>query len=357
MVAVKHTSCACIQTVCILALMTLPSARLVADEVTLYNWEAYLAESVIEQFTQATGHTVKQVFFEDEHKIETLFSTGQANVFDLIILENNTAHLLGKHGYLRPINTLGLTQLKHIDQRWLTACGDHSIPYSWGTVGVAYRSSLIDKPVLSWMDFFQPSSSINKPLVVHKDARSLTGAALLALAEDPNTEDVAALEQAYHLLTQQRPFVEEYKYGVAYAIEHGSSSQMAMTLAYSADLEEIISQTKQEDWLFVIPQEGSMLWADCLGLPSRRPLKTATIEFLDFINRPDIAAMNAQQAWISTPNTAAFEQLPSRTQQDPELYPSAAIRNKSHPFKTLSQPTYTLRLRMMNQLTLDASKE
>ena len=109
--------------------------------------------------------------------------------------------------------------------------------------------------------------------------------------------------------------------------------------------------------VFVIPQEGSMLWVDCLGLPSKRPLKAATIAFLDFINRPDIAAMNAQQAWISTPNSTAFQQLPMSTQQDPELYPSAAILSKSDPFKALSQSAYTLRLRMMNQLTLDASKE
>ncbi|MFT2112396.1 ABC transporter substrate-binding protein [Marinomonas sp. 2405UD68-3] len=324
-----------------------------AEEIKIYNWEAFLSPTVITQFTKETGHTVSQTFFDNDHQIGSLFANGKSKLFDLLMIQSSRSDSFGARGYLKPIAPLKLKNLELIDSIWLESCGTFSLPYSWGTAGLAYRSSLVDKPIQSWNDFFYPNDVFKNRIIAQTDATTLTETALIHLRKDPNSENVTELKKAYNVLLDQKPYILEYKYGITYANEHKTNSQMAMTLAFSGDIEEIITKTQQNDWVYTIPKEGTMLWVDCLSLPADKEIKQATIDFLNFINQPEIAALNSVEAHITTVNKDALKHLPRDILDNIELYPTQAIIDISHPYRTLKPASYKIRQKMMNALTLD----
>ncbi|MCW8327616.1 spermidine/putrescine ABC transporter substrate-binding protein [Photobacterium sp. SDRW27] len=324
-----------------------------ADEITIYNWEAYLAEEVIDTFTEETGHTVYQVYFDDDTYRNSIITSGRGNQFDLVMIDAVSLDLFSQEKLLRPLSSLPLKNIDNNAERWRKSCGDYGFPYSWGTIGIAVRGSISDVPISSWKQFFSPPSEHRKRLVLHRAVEDLPAIALLANKQLPNSSEPQELKQAFRLMQQQQEYVLAYEYGMSYAIDHGPNSRMSMTMAYSADLEEIINQTGQKDWEYVVPQEGTMIWVDCFAMPLGREPKPATLAFLDFIARPDIAAKNAELTWISTPIPAAYQQLPAEIQNDTELYPPKEVMVRSHTFQTLTKSGFSLRRKMVSALKLD----
>ncbi len=324
-----------------------------ADNISIYNWESYLSPDVISQFTEETGHTISQTFFDNDYQIDILFANKKSTLFDLIMIQNSRSDLFGALGYLKPIAPFKLNTYDSIDSVWQESCGAFSIPYSWGTAGLAYRSSLVDKPIQSWKEFFYPDDVFKNRIIAQTDATTLTEIALIYLGMDPNTENVDELKQAYNILLDQRPQILEYLYGITYASKHKTDSKMAMTLAFSGDVEEIIALTQQDDWVYTVPNEGTMLWVDCLSIPTGKETKQATLDFINYINRHEIAAQNAQDVYITNVSAEAVKLLSQDILDDKELYPNQSTLDLSYPYKTLSSKSYKIRQKMMNALILD----
>ncbi|HCJ28235.1 MAG TPA: spermidine/putrescine ABC transporter substrate-binding protein, partial [Pseudomonas sp.] len=55
--------------------------------------------------------------------------------------------------------------------------------------------------------------------------------------------------------------------------------------------------------------------------------------FLNFINTPEIAALNANQLRVATPNAAARALLPDAIRQDPSIYPPDEVLARSHVYE------------------------
>ncbi|SDJ51319.1 putative spermidine/putrescine transport system substrate-binding protein [Ferrimonas sediminum] len=327
----------------LLILLALPS---LADEIKLLNWEAYLADEVIEAFHRETGHTVRQFFISSDTERNSIMARGGGDQFDLVILDNSDLSMYSNEGLLTLLSPL-IAPHTLSNNRWQQACGDYGVAYSWGTIGIAYRTSISNASITSWDQFFSPPPEHHGGIVVIPDIQDLVSAALLSESLSPNSSDSAELERAFIRLQRQQPHVLAYDYGVSYAIANRSASTMTMTLAYSADVEEIIETTGQQDWVYLVPEEGTMIWTDCWAAPASRELSKATLAFLEFISRPDIAALNAEKAWISTPVAAALPLTSDEHRRNQELYPPENILINSHHYQLQTEEMMALRARMV----------
>ena len=70
------------------------------------------------------------------------------------------------------------------------------------------------------------------------------------------------------MLQKQKSRLLKYGHSVTYAKRLGAESKLTMALAYNADIALLKLHTGQTDWEYVIPEEGSIMWVDCLALPS-----------------------------------------------------------------------------------------
>ena len=83
------------------------------------------------------------------------------------------------------------------------------------------------------------------------------------------------------------------------------AGEAALALMWSGDAQYAIDLN--EDLAYAVPKEGSNVWVDAMVIPKGAKNKENAEKFINFLCRPDIARMNCEYIWYSTPNTAAIE--------------------------------------------------
>ncbi len=112
--------------------------------------------------------------------------------------------------------------------------------------------------------------------------------------------------------------------------------QADMALAYSGD-QQVLNEVEGVDgepWRYVVPEEGTLLWVDCLSIPTGTAKKALARRFLDFLQQPEIAALNAADLGVATPNAAAQALLPADIRADSTIYPPEAVLERSQVYET-----------------------
>ncbi|MFD2191450.1 polyamine ABC transporter substrate-binding protein [Pistricoccus aurantiacus] len=334
-----------------LLMANLPVQAATATELIFLNWADYMDPEILEEFEQRTGITVKQTYFEtDAARDELLVETGGRG-FDVAVIDGTSIRILAKRGWLEPLDETDIPNLKHIDPRWRTTHEEaevYSVPYFWGTLGIAYRQDLVPFAVSSWMDLLKPPEVLNGRIGMISDTRDLIGAALKALGYSLNSTDEEELKEAEALLQAQAPAVRTYNY---ISLDENSAlvnGQVAMSMMYNGDTLTI--QEHHDEIAFVLPEEGGNIWVDYLSVLSASTEKAAAKQFIDFLSEPEIAARLAQYVYYATPNQSAEKLLPAEFKSDPVIYPSEKALEKSESYQRLPARTQKTRAAIFSRL-------
>lgn len=306
-----------------------PSAE-PAVKLTLYNWNEYIDTELVQAFEKKFNVDVVEVFYEtDELKDDFLLTTNGGQGIDLMIGSASSFRTYIKRGWLAPLHTGILPNLVHLNKRWQddALLAEYSTPYLWGTVGIAYRYDLMNRPVKSWMELFQPESDLKGKIMMINDSRDTIGIALKALGFSINSNKTEELNQVEQLLLAQKPFVNSYAY---IDLEEDSSiikGNTWMTMVYSGDG---ITLTELHPGIrFVVPEEGTNIWSDHIAVMATSNKKELAHQFINFLNEPDNAAKLATTLNFATPNAAARQYLGEAFLSDPRIFPNANILERS----------------------------
>ncbi len=317
-----------------------------AEEVRVYLWDEYLSNSVVAQFEAETGHKVVLNYFDNGQQRNDLITSGQASVYDLVLLDGYRLITYHSIGLTKSLNNELVPNRKHINKDALNSCGEGGIPYSWGTMGIGYRQNHFETPITSWKQLFKVSSE-GSPITIPVDNVDTVATALLSLGFDPMTNNTDELKQAYSLLLEIKKHVFKFRHALSYAVEMKEKSIITAAAIYNDDLAHIIALTGQNDWKYVVPDEGTIIWNECFAAPSHKPIRKATLAFLNFINRPDIAAKNAEEIWMATSNESALKYTSSEYLNDTSLFPTNIV-SKEYNYSALSLESRKMRVRIMS---------
>ncbi|MDJ0877351.1 MAG: spermidine/putrescine ABC transporter substrate-binding protein [Halieaceae bacterium] len=336
----------------VFGLTTVPA---VADTLNIYIWDRYLADRVLVDFTEETGHPVREEYYDSEPVRDAVVTSGRGAGFDLILMDNAALQILAEQGLFHDLSDiaaeLGSTV---IDPRWQEACGAYGIPYSFGVLGLLYRESVAREPLTSWRQLFESPVEHRGRIVMYADDIDTTSAALLATGAHPYAEDTTAMRRAYALMQTQLPHLLAWDYGISYAEAHGADSRMSLTFGFNGDENGLRLATGQNDWTFVVPREGSVLWADCLAVPKGKPVTEAIRQFLLFINRPKVAAYNADDIGFASPNLPAAAHFSEIQQGRMEMLSTVDVRADARTLRDMGFNARRLRDRMMKALVSGA---
>ena len=303
-----------------------------ARELVLLTWEDYVAPEVIAQFTKATGISVRLVTFEDDGERDKLLVAANAGDFDLICVNHTALGAYRASGWIAPVGVADVPNLRHVERKWLERVPDadgFAVPYFWGTTGIAYRKDLVAGELNHWKDLLDPAPALAGFIAMTTNARDLTGVALKALGYSVNSSEPGKLKEAEALLMKQRPAVRNYNYELAVEREKSAliTGEIKAALAFNGDALQL--QALEPRIVYVVPPEGSALWIDFLVVSAQSTRKVEAYAFLDFLNRPDMAARNAVHVNFASPNAAAEALLPATFRANPAIYPPAAVLEKA----------------------------
>ena len=299
----------------ILSLMLLVSlfpVALAQEEVNVYNWEDYIDEQVLEMFEQETGIKVNYINFTTN---EDMMVQLRANpgAFDVIFPSDYCVERMIAESLIQPIDMSKIDNYKEIDPRLLNAdydpTNEYSVPYMWGTVGILYNSTMVDEPITSWASMFDQKYA--GQVFMMDSYRDTLGAALKYLGYSMNTRVPAELSAARDLLIKQKQDGIVKAYQVDETKDKMVAGEADMAVVWSGDAMYAIDLN--EDLDYFVPVEGSNVWCDSAVIPKTAKNKENAEKFIDFLCRPDVAAMNWNYIWYSTPNKGAIELI-----EDPE---------------------------------------
>lgn len=303
-------------------------------ELTFLNWAEYMDPEILEEFKKRTGITVKQIYFDSDGARDELLLETDGKGFDLAIVNGYSIYILAKRGWLEPLVDAEIPNLKHVNPVWRDKhpkAKEYSVPYFWGTLGIAYRKDLVTEDVTSWLDLFQPVKGVQGKIAMIRDEKDIIGPALKALGYSFNSTDKNELNQTEQLLMEQAPHVETYNYVNLDENSSLVSGKISMSIMYSGDA--LMVQEHNENITYVVPKEGGGIWVDYISVLRESSNKEAAKQFINFINEPEIAAKLAEYVYYATPNMAAEKLLPEEFTSNPVIYPDAATLARSEIYK------------------------
>jgi spermidine/putrescine transport system substrate-binding protein len=305
-------------------------------ELVFLNWADYLEPELIKAFEARCDCKLTQVYFEDDDHRDELMLAGEGAGYDVAIVNGLMLDLYRKRGWLEPVPARGLDNLHQIDPRWeqaFEAAPGYAVPYFWGTMGIAYRKDLVPEPITSWRQLMQPAEALRGKIRMIHSARDLITPALKALGASVNATDTEVLKRAEQLLLAQRPYVGSYTYlslAEDSALVTGDAVAAVMFSGDALMIKEFDANIE-----YVLPEEGAQLWVDYLVVTARSTNKDLAWAFIDFLNEPQHAALNAEFVYYATPNQGAATLLPETFLRDPVIYPSTEALAKSEFYQAL----------------------
>lgn len=303
-----------------------PTANQGGKVVNVYNWTEYISDQVLKDFTAETGIDVIYSTFDSNEamyaKLKLMNGSGE---YDVAFPGTDFVDKMRKEGMLEPLDHAKLTNFGNLGNTFINAPFDpenkFSIPYLWGSSGIAVNTKRIDKASLSiWNDLWKPE--YEGRVMLMNDIRDVFTMSLLTLGYDGSTKNPEAIKQAYEKLTKLMPNVRTFNSDAPRM--PFMEGETYLGLAWNGEV--IMAQDQGMPELdFVYPKEGAIMWMDNMVIPKNAKNNDNAHKFIDFILRPKYAAMISEEIGYGSPNEAAKKEMPPELANNPIVYPPADL--------------------------------
>ncbi len=287
-------------------LMFLPAFALGEGVVNVYNWEDYICQEALDLFTKETGITVNMMNFTTNEDMMVQVRNSPAS-FDVVFPSDYCVERLVKENLLEEMDLASITNLQYIDHNLVNPAYDpenkFSVPYMWGTVGILYNTKMVDGPITSWSALFDTKFQNN--VFMMDSIRDTMGITLKYLGYSMNTRNPLEINAAKEALIKQKKDGIVKAYQVDETKDKMVMNEAALALMWSGDAQYAVDLNP--DLAYVVPSEGSNIWVDAMVIPKGAKNKENAETFINFMCRPDIAQLNCNEIWYSTPNTEAVQ--------------------------------------------------
>jgi spermidine/putrescine transport system substrate-binding protein len=287
------------------------------ERLNLYLWSDYLADSTIPDFEREFGVEVTVDTYESNEEMAAKLLAG-ATGYDLVLPSSYLFPLLFANDLLQPLERGYLTNWNNIAPLFRNPGWDpgsaHSVPWGWGTTGIAFRADLVAEKPDSWAVFLE--HRYRSKMTMLDDPRDVIGSFLKYRGRSLNSTDPGDLHAAKTDAIAAKANLKAY---VSAAVKAQLiAGDVWIAQLWSGDAAQAIAEEPAIE--FVVPKEGSMIFADALVLPRSAPHQRAAHEFLNYVLRPEVAAAIADKTGYGTPNAAALPltraKLPYPTEEE-----------------------------------------
>ncbi len=294
--------------------------------LNVYNWDTYIGEQTLGTFNARTGIVVQYDLYADNEELFAKLKEGNPG-YDVIVPSDYMVEDMLTLKMLMPLDHSKIPNIKHLDEAFTNPAYDpgmkHSIPYMWGTIGLGYRKSKVDGPLVSWADVFEPSRAkrYSGRIAYLGDMRAVLGCALKYLGYGMNTTNPAEIAKARDLLIATKPHIKTF------AEDNGQdlllSGEVDLTMEWNGDILQVMEE--DDDLSYVVPKEGSNVWVDNLCIPTGAPHPENAHNFINFVHDVDVHMEIAETIYFATPNKSAKDRMPADYTENPAVFAPADV--------------------------------
>ncbi len=310
------------------------SVKANSEDLYVYNWGDYIEPALIDQFEDESGYNVIYETFDSNESMLVKVNSG-SSPYDVIFPSEYMVEKMADEHLLVPLDYSLLPNFSNVDDYFKDASFDpgneYSVPYFWGTVGIAYNTEIYDQLGIeyptSYTDLWNPALVDNVLLL--DGAREVVGSSLNSLGYSLNSTDNRELNQAKQNLLNLAPNVkgvvgDEIKMLMA-------NNEAAAAIVWAGDAQLI--QADNENIEFVTPASGSNIYLDNIAIPKTSQNIEGAHAFINFLMDNEVASVNTDYVGYASPITTVMNE-PEHA-KDETYYPPVAVRENLEYYASL----------------------
>jgi len=296
-------------------------------KLNFYNWDTYIGETTLPDFTKATGIDVNMSLFATNDELFAKLRAGNPG-FDVIVPGSEFVERMIKANLLEPLDHAKIPNIKNIAPEFIKDAPfdpgrKYSLPYTWLVIGIGYRKSKVEETPDSWKWLFD-SDTYKGRIAVMSDASELFRNCFKYLGQSINSDSPELIKKAEAMLAKQKPNIKSFHE------DNGQdlllSGEVDVVMEYNGDIAQVMIE--DDDLNFVVPKEGAMKQSDTLAIPKGAPHPENATEFINFIFDPKVGAEISKTIKYPSPNAAAVALMPDSYKDNPVIFPPAEIMAK-----------------------------
>jgi spermidine/putrescine transport system permease protein len=307
-----------------------------SGELNLFIWSSYIAPETVATFEKRLGVKVNIDLYDSNEALLAKLQAGNAG-YDVVCPSHYSVQILLAQGLLRPLDHSALPHLGNVDASFLDRPYDprnsYSVPYFWGTTGIAYDRGKVREKIDSWDALWDPR--YRGRILMLDDAREVFGAALKRRGHSLNATDETLLAAARDDLLRQKGLVRAYNSSNYEDVL--LSGDVWLAQGWNGQFAKAMDQNP--DIVYVIPKEGSALFIDSLAVPKDAPHPALAHAFIDFTLEAEVAAEICRTMRYSSPNRAAWPLLPPSVRSHPAVFPPPDVVERLELIQDLGDAT------------------
>ena len=308
--------------------------------VNVYAWGGEIPKRVIQDFERETGIHVNFSTYDSNEILYAKLRSSQQSIYDVILPSAYFVERMKKQGMLTPIQPHKLSHIQNIDEPFKSNAYDpgnqYSIPLVWGATGIFYNQRLIKHPPKTWSALW--NKHFRGKLMLPDDSREVFSMALMASKYSPNDSNPKHIEAAYRQLLALIPNIKLFASDGIQAMIIDEDAIVGAAWNGDAFKAHAENQTIQ----FIYPDDGFVIWIDCLAIPRNPPHPNEAYQFIDYMLKADTAARIALQEGHAITNRPGIALLPDAIRNNPNIYPSPTVLKRGHVQQDISNETLAL---------------
>ena len=312
-------------------------------EVNVYNWGEYVANGeddlmdVIEEFEKETGIKVNYTTYETNEELYNMLKSSNVS-YDVIVPSDYMISKLINENLLLEIDYDNIPNYQYINDRFKKLDCDpeskYTVCYNWGVTAMVYDKTKVKNKPTSWNALWD--KNLKGDILMFNNSRDAMAIAMQLCGIDPSSCTKADVDKAAKKLKEQKPLLK--KYVMDQVFTEMESSQAAIASYYAGDIAMMMEENEDLDYAF--PEDGSNLFYDAFCIPACSKNKENAEAFINFMEKPEIAAENCKYLRYGTPNDAALEYLPDEIKDSELTFPSDEYLDKCYVFSDVDDEVY-----------------
>lgn len=291
-------------------------------EVYVYCYGDYYDQNIISKFEEETGIKVIQDTYDTAEEMYTVVKNGSAS-YDCLCTSDYMIEKMLCNDMLDELDFDNIPEIKNIDDIYMEKSRNfdprnkYSVPYQAGVAGILYNKKMVGNTKIdSWNVLWDKTFS--QKIVMPDSVRDAFQIALNKKGYSLNEKNPTAIKEAADELMKQKGLVYKYANDSARDLIADGSAAIGVVwngeYCYTKDLNENVE--------FVVPKEGSEFFIDSWVVSKDAKNKENAEKWINFLSRPDIAAINFEYLHYTMPNKSAMKNVDKELIKNEAVFPS-----------------------------------
>ena len=293
--------------------------------------------NVLEEFEKETGIKVNYTTYETNEDLYNMLKSSNVS-YDIVVPSEYLISKLIKENLLQEINYDNIPNYKYINDRFKHLDCDpdskYTVIYQWGVTAMVYDKTKVKNKPKDWDALWD--ESLKGDILMINNSRDAMAIAMQLCGINPSTCTKEDIDKAAAKLREQKPLLK--KYVMDQVFTEMETGQSAIAPYYAGDIAMMMEEN--EDLDYVLPENGSNLFYDAMCIPTCSKNKENAEKFINFMQKPDVAAENCKYLRYGCANDEAVKLLDEDIRESELTFPPEKYLDKCYVFSNLDDDVY-----------------